>query len=226
MRYLALALAAPALAIACPATAEAPREILLSAAFAAQDKGAALARIDAALKGANVLLARNASDQDARLQRALAISYRGKLNRNRADLMTARQVFEGLAVSSPRDAEVQLALAGWHLASVVELGPLMARSVLGASRAKGLQALDRSLALGGGRALFPAFASLTRIQVDPSDVAGARRLAEAAVAAKATAPIDRIMQRQAAALLQSLRAGNGKASAKLAKLLVPFGRLK
>jgi len=33
------------------------------------------------------------------------------------------------------------------------------------------------------------------------------------------------MQRQAAALLKSLRSGNGKAAAQVAKLLLPFGRI-
>ena len=225
MRQLSVTLAAAAMAVASPAAAEGPREILVNAAFGAPDKATALTRVEAALKAANALLARNPTNYEARLQRALAIGYRGKLKRNRPDLLAARQGFEALVAANPRDAEAQMALAGWHLAAVIELGPLMARTALGARSATGLQALERSLALGGGRALFPGFASLLRIQVDPNDVAGARRLAEAAAKARVTAPVDRIMQRQATALLQSLRAGNGKAAAKAAKLLAPFGRL-
>lgn len=225
MRFLSVVLAGAAVAIASPAACETPRELLVRAAFATQDKATALARIDAALAGANAVLARSATDQEAQLQRAIAISYRGKLNRNRADLIAARRAFEGLAAAHPKNAEVQLALGAWHLASVIELGPLMGRTMLGASKAKGIQALDRSLALGRGRALFPAFASLTRIQVDPADVASARKLSEAAVASSATAGVDRIMQQRAASMLSTLRSGDGKAAAKLAKRLLPFGRL-
>jgi tetratricopeptide (TPR) repeat protein len=205
--------------------AESPRDFLMSAAFATSDRATALARIDAALKAANALLARNPADYEARLQRAVAISYRGKLTRSRGDLVAAREAFEALVSAQPRDAEAQMALAGWNLGAVIELGSFMARTALGARRATGMQALRRSVALAGGRPLFPAFASLTLIQLDPDDVAQARRLAEAAVQDKAASPIDRIMQHQAAMLIPLLREGNGKAAAKAAARLLPFGAL-
>jgi hypothetical protein len=224
--YLATSFAVVALATPQPALAAAtPRDFLVSAAFATRDKGTALARINAAVSAADALLARNPGDYEARLQRAVAISYRGKLTRNRGDLVAARQAFERLVVAQPRDAEAQMALAGWNLGAVIELGPFMARTALGARSATGLQALDRSVALGGGRPLFPAFASLTLIQLDPKQVDRSRRLAEAAVQDKAASPIDRIMQRQAAALIPLLREGNGKAAAKAATRLLPFGEL-
>ena len=224
--YLVTGFAVAALVAPQPAcAAESPRDFLVSAAFATHDKGTALTRINAALKAADALLARNPADYEARLQRAVAISYRGKLTRSRADLVAAREAFEALVAAQPRDAEAQMALAGWNLGAVIELGPFMARAALGARRASGLQELDRSLALGRGRPLFPAFASLTLIQLDPSDVARSRRLAEAAVQEKAASPIDRIMQHQVAALIPLLRDGNGKAAAKAAVRLLPFGQL-
>jgi hypothetical protein len=219
-----IAFAAVATAVASSAAAsESPRELLVSAAFATRDKAAALARIDSALKGAGLLLARNPADREGRLQQALALSYRGKLTRNRADLMSARQGFEALVASQPRDAEAQMALAGWNLGAVVELGPFMARAALGARRSAGLEELDRSVALGAGRALFPAFASLMRIELDPRDIDRARSLAQAALQARAISPIDHIMQRQAAALLPLLRPGKGGEAAKAATRLLPFG---
>jgi hypothetical protein len=220
--YVAVALVA---AVSSPAAAESPRELLVSAAFSARDKPTALARIDAALKGADAELARNAKNREAQLQRAVAIGYRGKLKRSRADVLAARRAFEALVAANPRDAEAQMALAGWHLGAVIELGPLVARTALGARKSHGLQALDRAVALGGGRAFFPGYASLNRILLDPSDIGRARALAEAAVKGRATASIDRVMQRQAGALLQALRGGNGKSAARAAKGLLPFGRL-
>ena len=216
----AIAAVQPALA------APTPREMLLSAAFGTRDKAVALARIDAALRGADATLARNPSDREAQLQRALAISYRGKLNRNRSDLVAARAGFEALVAARPGDPESLMALAGWNLGAVIELGPMMARAGLGARKAFGLQALARAVSLGSGRPLFPAFASFTRIQLDPRDVKEALRLAELAVAGAAATPVDRIMQRQAASLLPLLRAGNGKAAARSAAFLLPFGRLQ
>jgi hypothetical protein len=227
VKFRALLLGIPLAAIAGPAAAaESAREILMNAAFVATDKATALASIDRALKSADAVLARSPADEEARLQRALAISYRGKLTRSRSDIIASRKGFEAVLAADPRSAEANLALACWHLGGVIELGPLIAATMLGAKKAVGLKALDRSVALGGNRAFFPAVASLHRIQLDPADVAGALRLAEAAVRANAETPADRVMQKYAAALLVPLRKGNGAAAARAAKLLLPFGRIR
>lgn len=212
--------------LSCPASAQSARDLLTSAAFTPTDKATALSRIDRALKSAEAAVARNPQDQEARFQRAVAISYRGKVARSRSDLIASRLGFEAAVASDPRNAEAHMALAGWHLGAVLELGPFLARTALGATRAKGLQALDRSLAQGGDRAFFPAVASLFRIQLDPKDVVGTQRLAETALQASAATPLDRAMQRQVATLLPLLKAGNGKAAAKTAKLLLPFGQVR
>ena len=218
-----VAIAAPAPAAATNPSAD---DLLLVAAYSTPDKATALARIDRALKLAEAELARNPRNKEARLHRALAISYRGKLARSRADLLASRREFEAIVAADPQNAEAQLALAGWHLAAVTAIGPMMARSMLGARTSVGLQALDRAVALGGDRALFPAFAGITRIQLDPDQIAVARKLVEAALRAGVPTPVDKVMQRQAAALLKKLREGNGAAAAKEAKLLVPFGRVR
>ena len=218
-------LAAVTLTLTTPASAQTAREILISAAFTARDRPSALARIDRALAAADATLARNPADREARLQRAMAIGYRGKLRRDRGDAQAARRGFEALVAADPRDAEAQMALAGFHLGAIHELGPLLARTALGARRASGLRAETASLAAGGGRAIFPAVAAHNRILLDPRDTAGARALAEAALKARIARPEDRIMQRHAAQLLPLLRANDGKAAAALADKLIPFGRV-
>jgi tetratricopeptide (TPR) repeat protein len=226
MQFRALAFGLILVLVASPAAAESARELLMSAAFIPSNKATALVRIDQAIKSADAAVARNPSDQEGQLQRAVAISYRGKVARSRSDLMAARRGFEAAIASDPRNAEAYLALAGWHLGVVIDLGTFLARTALGASRAKGLEALERSLALGGDHAFYPAAASLLRIQLDPKDVARAQRLAEAALTTSAATPIDRVMQRQAATLLPTLRSGNGMVAAQTAKLLLPFGRVR
>jgi hypothetical protein len=225
-RALAAGLLLVLISTPAAAAAENARTLLMNAAFAPSSKATALSRIDSALKSAEAAVARNPGDREGRLQQAVAISYRGKVARSRADLMTARRGFEAAVAADPTNAEAYLALAGWHLGVVIDLGPFLARTALGASRARGVAALERSLALGGDHAFFPAAASLLRIQLDPKDVAGALRLAEASLNTTAATPIDRMMQRQAEALLPSLRAGNGPAAAQAAKLLGPFGRVR
>jgi hypothetical protein len=225
MRHAAIVLGLCAAAVCSPAQADPARDILVSAAFGTRDKAAALVRVRQAIATADAELKRDPRDENARLQRALGISYRGKLSRSRADVLAARREFEAIVAADPRNPEAQMALGAWHLAAIIEFGPMIARTVLGARTATGNQALDKALVLGRDRASIPALASLQRIQIDPGDVAGARRLAEVAVKAGASTSFDRLMQKQAAALLTVLRSGNGKAAAAAAKLLMPFGRV-
>jgi hypothetical protein len=83
---------------------------------------------------------------------------------------------------------------------------------------------DRAVALGGNRAMYPGLAALLRLAIDPDDPRG-RVLAEKAAAAATPQPLDRVFQRGAVAILASLKAGDGKATEKLARQLLPFGRL-
>jgi hypothetical protein len=207
------------------ASAATPREMLTAAAFDAPNKPAALAQIAAAQAAAEAELRAKPGDREATLVRAMAIGYRAKLARVRADAVEARRLFEALAKADPRDPEAQLVIGGWHLDSVADLGRMMAGAVLGARSGEGLAALDRAVALGGGQhATYPGIASMMRIRLDSSDVARARQLAEAAAQAPATTPLDRIVQRGAVALLVPLRAGDGKAAAALAIRLLPFAK--
>lgn len=219
-------IAATVLAITAPATAATPRETLTRAAFATTDKAQALVLIQQAIDETNADLARTPGDKEARLQRALGTGYRGQLKRSPGDAKATRDMLVALAAAYPRDAEVQVALAGWHLTAVSDLGAFLARTLLGASRDTGFAALDRALALGGNRAFFPAYAALIRTRIDPSDTKTPLALAERASAAAAPTAVDRILQRAAQRLAVPLHAGDGDGASSLAKQLLPFGTVK
>lgn len=216
-------IAIPVLAVPLPAAT--PRQILTEAAFQSSDMASALALITEADRGAAALLARDGSNHEAALVRAMALGYRAKLTRNRADAIVARRLFERFAAVDPRDPDAAAAIGTWHLDSVIALGGFVAGMAIGAKKATGLAMMDRAVALGGNRALFPGLAALLRLSIDPADPRG-RALAETASAAGVVLPIDRIMQRSAAALLVPLRAGDRGATQALAKQSLPFGRLK
>lgn len=211
-------------AAASPAAAD-PREILTVAAFQTRDRDAAVAQVNRAEQEAAAALAKAPNDRDALFERGMAIGYRAKLTRSLGDAQAARKIFESLARTDPRDAEAQAAVGTWHLDAVDQLGGMIARTALGARRQVGEAAIDRAVALGGRRALFPALAALVRIRADPDDIARARALAEQAGRGATPTAQDRILQRAAAAILVPLRAGDGKAAAQLARTLLPFGRL-
>jgi len=209
---------------AAPAMAASPRDILTNAAFVTRDKATALAQLSQAEAGANAVLARAPGDREAQLTKAMVIGYRAKLNRSRADAVEARKRFDAIAAASPRDPEAQAIVAGWHIDAVSELGGFVAGAALGAKKATGLAALDRSVALGGNRALFPGLAALLRLSLDGSDPQ-ARGLAEAALKGTTPAAVDRVVQRSMTPLLVAIRAGNAKATQTLAKQSLPFGRV-
>lgn len=219
---VALACAAPA--VAQVATAQSARDLLTRASFGEANKDAALARIMEAQAAAGAALRRSPADPEALLMRATALGYRAKLTGSRGDAIDARKQFEGLVARDPRNAEAQMALGAWHIGAVNRLGGFVGRTVLGAQKKVGLDSLERSVALGGGHALYPGIAALLRLELDPADPRG-RALAEEASRAPASTPLDRVMQRAATAVLASLRAGNAGTVRTLASRLLPFGRL-
>jgi len=208
---------------AAPVQAQSAREILTQASFSDSDEASALRRVTSAYNAALAALRRAPDDHEALLMRATALGYRAKLTGNRSDAVSARRQFEALVAQNPRDAEATLALGAWHIGGVKKLGAIMGRAAIGAQRGVGLSALDRAVALGGDRALFPGLSALLRLEVDPRDPRG-RTLAEAAARAGVSSPIDRIMQRAAVAVLAPLRAGDVQATRRLASQLLPFGR--
>lgn len=213
--------------VAAPAVAQAetPRDILITAAFQTPDKARALALIGRAITASDAILSSRPDDREATLQRGIAIGYRAKLTRSRSDAKASLAIFEKLAARNPRDAEVQMVIAGWHLDAIDQLGGFIARTMLGARAQAGDAAMARAVSLGGDRAFYPAFAALMGIRQHPANVAEARRHAEAAARAATPTPLDTLMQRSMAAILPMLRANDGEGAADLARKLLPFGRI-
>jgi hypothetical protein len=223
MKFPVAPIAVALLATAAPAAAATPRELLTQASLFTTDKAQALALVRQGLAQAEAELKADPRDREAAMQRGVATGYLARLTRSPGEAKEARQIFEALAAANPRDPEAQLAIATWHL-DTTEAG-FLASTLLKARKDVGLAALDRSVALSGGRAFFPGFAALLRIRLNPKDVATARALAERAVAGSGTSALDRIAKRNAEALLIPLRNGDGRTAGLLARKLLPFGRL-
>ena len=222
MKQFRAALACVSMVVASAAQAETPRDLLTQASFVDRDKGVALRRVGAAFSAASAQLGRNPGDREAALMQATALGYRAKLTGSRSDAVAARKAMERIVQRNPQDAEGHLVLGAWHMGAVYRLGRMVARAALGASKQVGLQSLDRAVALGGDRAMFPGIAGLLRIEMDPADPRG-RQLAEAAARAAAPTPIDRHAKAAAQAVLGPLRADDRNGARKLAARLLPFG---
>ena len=210
------------MACAIPAAAETPRDLLTQAAFQDRNADIALARVDRARAQALAAVQHDATDADAAIVAATALGYRAKLTGERSQAIAARRQFEMLVARYPRNAEAQACLGAWHLGIISAVGRLMARAAAGAREGVGFAALDRSVSLGGNRALFAGLAGLIRLNYDPND-AIAFTLLETAAKAPAPTPLDRIFQRSAQAVLAPLRRGDRKGASALADRLLPFG---
>ncbi|WP_375427681.1 hypothetical protein [uncultured Sphingomonas sp.] len=207
---------------AAGADAQSPRDLLTQASFIDRDRAVALRRVTAAQTAATIQLQRAPGDREAALMQATALGYRAKLTGSRGDAIAARKLMEQLVARLPTDPERQILLGAWHTGAVDKLGRLVARAALGASKAAGLAAIDRGVALGGTRAMFPALAAMLRLGLDPADPRG-RPLLEAAIRGTTPTAMDRRFQRGAAAMLPSVRAGDRDTTRKLAKALLPLG---
>ena len=216
---ISMNLAALLLPLTAPAFAETPRETLTMVAFGNLDKTAALA----ATERAQVAAGKLDSKREALLMKAMATGYRAKLTNSRSEAVNARRAFEVAAASSPNDPEALASLGSWHISAVTALGGMAARIALGAQRAKGFEALDRSIALGGNRALFAGNAALLRVKLD-GPTPEARRLAALAAGAPAPTALDRHMKVAATKLLATW--DNANAARTLAGRLLPLGRFE
>jgi len=217
------AFALVSIAIAPAAQSATPRDLLTQAAFQTTDKKAALTLINAAIAGADHMIAVNPRDREGQFQHAMGIGYRARLTKKPADAKTARKLFESLVASNPRDPEFQIAIGGWHLDAIA--AGFLAAAFLGAKKGEGLDGIDKAVQFGGDRAFFRSFAAMMRIRLDTDDVAAARALAERAAVSPTPTALDMIGKRDAQAMLVPLRAGDGKAAAVLAHKLLPFGHI-
>ena len=211
-------------AVAMPASAESPRQTLVEAAFQTRDKPTALAQVTSVERATFRQVHEGTADREMRFVHAMALGYKAKLTRSRSDAMAARRMFDALAAADPRDAEAAAAVGTWHLDSVIELGGMVSGMAIGAKKATGLAMMDRAATLGGNRALYMGLGGLLRLALDPADPRGRALVEKASVAATPT-PLDRLMQRSAAAMLGQLKSGDEKAIARAARQYLPFGRL-
>jgi hypothetical protein len=210
---------------AAPVPAQSPRDLLTHAAFEAKSKPAALSDIASALDGLGDTLKSQPRNQDALLQKGIAIGYRAKLSRSIGDARSARQIFETVTAADPRNGEAQIALACWNLDAIDELGGFLARTAIGARRKTGEDALARAVQLGGNSPLIMGMAAMVTIRDDESAVGAARALAERAMKAQARTKLDQYFQQNIPGVLQLLRTGQGTRAAALARQRLPFGSL-
>lgn len=219
---VSMILTAPAVAAAPVAM---PRATLVAAAFQTTSKTQALALVNKAIGTLDATLAKAPGNRDAQLQQGIAFGYRGKLTRSVSDARRGRDLLTAFAKRHPGDPEAQIALGGWHLTVIAEVGGFLGSTALGASKSKGLAALDKAVSLGGNRAFFPAYAGLARVALDADDAKAVKPLLQKAAGATTPTEVDRITKAAAKRVLALIDAGDAKGASRLARQLLPFGQV-
>ena len=199
------------------------RAELTIAGYTLTDKTAAKVAIDAAQRDFEAALAKAPNNQEAAIQRAIALGYRAKLDRSPGEAKETRKAMEAVLAKDPNYALANAALGGWHGGAVATLGGFIAGTVLGASRS----ASDRYFAVAMARdpknIIHPVTYAFTLLDLDADNGPKAAQLLRTAVALPTKDAYDAQNRKGAAMVLALLDKGDAKGARTLAKKIEPFG---
>jgi tetratricopeptide (TPR) repeat protein len=195
------------------------------AAWRAPDRARANALLEQAEALFDQALKLAPGNNEAALQRAIAVGYRAKLANSPGLARQARRGFEQVIARDPRDALAHAALGGWHGESVATLGRFLAGTALGANRQGFEQSFERAMALNPEGPAIPTFFAFTALALDAGNAKRAQALLERADKARARDGFERLVQAHARAVLPLLRKGDVAAARREAARLSPLGNL-
>jgi hypothetical protein len=196
------------------------------AAWLVTEKLDAKVLLDAANADIDKVLARSPGNLDALLQRGVTTGYIAKLTKSPGLAKDARKDFEAVLAKRPNDPLALAAMGGWHGESVATLGKFLAGTALGAKEGEALRYFDRAAASSAGDPAVPLFYATTLLNLSAKNAAKAQGLLARAVKAQPADGFDRLMQRNARAILTALEAGDVDGARATAKRLGPLGNLE
>ncbi len=193
------------------------------AAWLVGEKLDAKVLLDAANADIGKVLARNPGNLDALLQRGVTTGYISKLMKSPGLAKDARRDFEAVLAKRPNDPLALAAMGGWHGESVTTLGKFLAGTALGAKEADARRYFDKASASAAGDPAVPLFHATTLLNLSARNAGKAQALLVRAVKAKPADGFDRLMQRNARAILSALEVGDVEQARETAKRLGPLG---
>lgn len=204
----------------------AARATLAQAAYFAPNKAQAEQLVGRALQDAEAALALSPGHADAGLQRAIATGYRAKLSRSPQLGREARQLMEESVKRMPDSGYARAALGGWHGEVVLDLGSMMAKTMLGASKSEALRHLEAAQANDPTNPGFPTFLAFFILRLEgEAGVPKARALLAKATQLEARGGVDALMQKHARAVAAALAEGKTDKAIMLAHANRAFGQI-
>ncbi|WP_194743646.1 hypothetical protein [Thermaurantiacus tibetensis] len=212
------------------ATAEdriaAARAASVIATYETRDRAEARRLLEAAVADADAAVRLAPGSSRALLERAIVTGYLGKLKGSAGNARASRRDVETVLAREPDNALAHAVLGGWHGETVATVGPLVARTAVGARKEESLRHFERALALDGASVLYPVFYAFTLLALDPR--ANAQKAEALLARADRNRPADayeRLVQANGRQVLAALRAQDVARAATLARRLSPLGQI-
>ena len=199
--------------------------LLVDAAYHETSKSEALAKLEAAIADADKGLALDAGSSDARLQKAIALGYRGKITKSRGDAKAAEEMIEAVIKRDPKNAMAYAALGGLHGEAVSNLGKFLAGTMMGSSAEKSMRAFQTATELAPTDMTIRALYAVNVIAMKQMDQkARVKALLTPVVKAPAKGEMGAVMKATARDMLAALNAGDDHTLKRIAWKARPFDR--
>lgn len=202
----------------------AARSQLVLARFflSAEEKEVALKR---AIELSQKAVAMNPDHIEANLQAAIALGYRGRLQRSSRDARQARRHIEAALEVEPHNPWALAALGGWHGEVVMEAGTFFARAFFNAGRSDAIRHYEEALEIAPDNIPIRASFAKTLLRFERKRyLPRAERLLEQTVAKQPVNAFDRLIRDEAQEILTTLQSGDSEALKSLLDRTAPFSR--
>ena len=198
---------------------------LAIAGYQTNDKARALAIVAAAEKDFDTALAREPSNMQAQLQKAIAIAYRAQLTRGIGLAKDTRRRFEAIRAAHPENSLVWGALGGWHGGAVATVGSFLAGTALGAKKSEMERCYAQALKLAPGLPSTRVFFAITLLDLDAGNSVRAAGLLKGLESLPAQDGFEAMLKRQGLELAAVLARGDAAAAQAMARKLKAFSRI-
>ncbi|WP_419813723.1 hypothetical protein [Glacieibacterium sp.] len=199
------------------------RAALSVAGFTITDKAQAKTAIAAAERDFDAAIAKAPNNLEARVQKAIAVGYRAKLDKSPGEAKDTRRLMEAVLARDPNNALGNAALGGWHGGAVATLGNFIASTILGANRKDMERCFSIAMARDPKNIVHPLTYAFTLLDISTDNAPQATQLLKAAVMLPSRDAYEVQTRKVAVQVLAALNSGDAKGARALARRLQPFG---